>query len=111
MEKIISACGLNCADCDARKATLTDDNALREKTAAKWADEYGANVTAANINCMGCMEQGVHFSHCDECDYRNCVVERGLNNCSECDDYPCEMISGFFQHVPFAKANLDELRG
>ena len=32
MEKVISCCGINCAGCDARIATLTDDNELRAKT-------------------------------------------------------------------------------
>ncbi len=111
MEQLISACGLNCADCDARKATLANDNAQREEVAKKWSTAYGANLTAANITCMGCMEPGVKFAHCNECEYRACVRSKGLKNCSECSEYPCEMLSAFFEHVPFAKTNLDALRG
>ncbi len=33
MEKLISSCGLDCAGCDARNATLANDNELRTKTA------------------------------------------------------------------------------
>ena len=40
MEKVISCCGINCAGCDARIATLTDDNDLRAKTAEKWSVDY-----------------------------------------------------------------------
>jgi hypothetical protein len=36
MEKLIACCGLNCAACDARIATLTNDDALRVKTAERW---------------------------------------------------------------------------
>ncbi len=32
MEKLIACCGLNCATCDARIATITDDNEMRAKT-------------------------------------------------------------------------------
>ena len=32
--QLIGCCGLDCEKCDARIATLTNDNALREKTAA-----------------------------------------------------------------------------
>lgn len=110
MEKLISACGLDCAECDARKATLANDNELREAVAKKWSQAYGAELTAAHINCTGCLEAGAKFSHCNECDYRACVRSKGLKNCAECSDYPCEMISAFFQQVPFAKANLDALR-
>ena len=34
--QLIGCCGLDCEKCDARIATLTNDNALREKTAALW---------------------------------------------------------------------------
>ena len=33
MEKIISCCGLNCATCEARIATLKNDDELRKATA------------------------------------------------------------------------------
>ena len=32
--QLIGCCGLDCEACDARIATITNDNALREKTAA-----------------------------------------------------------------------------
>ena len=32
--QLIGCCGLDCENCDARIATLTNDNTLREKTAA-----------------------------------------------------------------------------
>jgi len=33
---LIAPCGLNCETCDARIATVNDDDELRAKTAAKW---------------------------------------------------------------------------
>ena len=36
MNQLIACCGLDCETCDARIATLTNNNALREKTAALW---------------------------------------------------------------------------
>ena len=38
MKQLIAYCGLDCEKCDARIATLTNDNALREKTAALWTE-------------------------------------------------------------------------
>ena len=32
MEKVIACCGLNCATCDARTATIANDDDLRAKT-------------------------------------------------------------------------------
>jgi hypothetical protein len=110
MEKLIAACGIDCTECDARKATLANDNEMRTTVAEKWSKEYDANLIAENINCMGCMEPGVHFNHCNECDYRACVRSKGLTSCAQCKDYPCELISTFHGYVPSAKANLEELR-
>ena len=46
MKDLIAYCGLDCEKCDARRATLTDDNALREKTAKLWS----VNGTAATLS-------------------------------------------------------------
>lgn len=110
MEKLIAACGIDCSECEARQATLANDNEKRTAVAAKWSQQYQAELTAESINCMGCMEPGVHFGHCNQCDYRACVRSKGLKNCSECSDFPCEMLSQFFGYVPAAKANLEALR-
>lgn len=53
-DKLIACCGLDCEKCDARIATLADDNALREKTAALWSKLNGAQITPEMINCTGC---------------------------------------------------------
>ena len=36
MNQLTGCCGLDCEACDARIATITNDDALREKTAALW---------------------------------------------------------------------------
>ena len=40
MEKLIACCGLNCATCDARIATIKNDDYLRKQTAEKWQKQY-----------------------------------------------------------------------
>lgn len=37
MKQLIACCGLDCENCDARIATVTNDDALREKTAKEWS--------------------------------------------------------------------------
>ena len=54
MKKLIAYCGLDCEKCDARKATLNDDNALREKVAKEWSELNGVEITPEMINCEGC---------------------------------------------------------
>ena len=37
MKQLIACCGLDCESCDARIATVENDNELKEKTARKWS--------------------------------------------------------------------------
>jgi len=111
MEKIIACCGLNCATCDARIATLKNDDALRKTTAEKWRVAYNApDIEPAIINCTGCREEGVKFSHCGMCEIRNCVKSKGYNTCGDCIEMEsCTIVSGVHKFVPEAILNLKEL--
>lgn len=53
MNQLIGCGGLDCEKCDARVATVTNDNALREKTAALWTKLNGVTITPEMINCTG----------------------------------------------------------
>ena len=76
--QLIGCCGLDCEKCDARIATLTNDNALREKTAALWTTLNGVTITTEMINCTGCRIEGAKTPFCDKlCPVHNCVREKG----------------------------------
>jgi hypothetical protein len=110
MEKVIACCGLNCATCDARTATLNNDDALRAKTAAAWSSQFNASITPEMIQCTGCREEGVKFSHCNECEIRNCANNYGFRSCGECDKLEsCATLSNVLQYVPDALENLKML--
>jgi hypothetical protein len=108
MEKLIACCGLDCAACDARKATINNDNDLREKTANLWRMQYNNDkIMPEMINCTGCTEPGAKFGHCSECEIANCVKSKALKNCAECTEIKtCVTINQFFHYVPEAKENL-----
>ena len=85
MNKLIACCGLDCETCDARIATITDDNALREKTAALWSKLNGVPITPEMMNCTGCRVEGAKTPFCDNlCPIHNCVREKGLDTCADC---------------------------
>jgi predicted nucleic acid binding AN1-type Zn finger protein len=111
MEKLIACCGLDCAACDARTATLTNNNELRAQIAEKWKTEYHVpNITADMINCTGCMEEGAKIGHCAECKIRICVIEKGFRTCSDCDLLgDCEVVGNMHKFVPEALNNLKSL--
>jgi len=112
MEKLIACCGLDCNACDARIATINNDNELRKSTAEKWQKLYNApGITAEMINCTGCRLEGAKIAHCSECEIRNCVIAKGYDTCADCSELEiCAIVSGIFKHVPEAFKNLTELR-
>jgi len=78
MGKMIAACGLDCAICPAYVAAMTNDEALRKKTAEEWTKAFGFDCRPEMVNCHGCFAtDGIQVSHCAECENRLCVIERG----------------------------------
>ncbi|MGE5424857.1 MAG: DUF3795 domain-containing protein [Syntrophothermus sp.] len=112
MEKLISCCGIDCAQCDARIATLSGDALLREQTAEKWRVQYNSpGITAEMINCTGCRQPGAKFSHCSQCQIRKCADEKGYQTCAECDQMEtCETVGMVFKFLPETRENLKSIR-
>jgi hypothetical protein len=111
MEKLVSCCGLNCLTCEARVATVKNDDSLRKITAEKWKVMYNApELLPEAINCTGCREEGVKFSHCFECGIRNCVRSKGFDTCGDCSELEtCELLAPIHKYVPEALINLKSL--
>jgi hypothetical protein len=66
MEKIISRCGIICSEC-----------AYREK-----------------VNCPTCHKtNGCPFW--GECKLAKCSITKGLHDCSQCEQFPCELLKEF----------------
>ncbi len=111
MGKMLGACGLDCGECGAYKATRANDAAAIAQVAQDWSKEYSADIKPEFVWCDGCTSDSPRkCGHCAECDIRECVVSRGLANCAGCADYGCEKIARFFESVPCAKGRLDEVR-
>jgi len=111
MSKMIAVCGLDCAECDAYKATLANDEAWKQRIVDQWRNEYHVEVNIAGVTCDGCVSaSGPWCAHCAECEFRACAQGRSLTTCAECPDYACEKLTAFFVQVPVARANLDALR-
>lgn len=112
MERLISCCGLDCVTCDAWIATARDDDELRKAVADKWRVAFNApDLTAEMINCTGCREEGVKFSHCEMCEIRNCVKAKGYDTCGDCRDVEtCNIVAGIHKLVPEAITNLRSLK-
>ncbi len=109
IKDLIACCGLDCEKCDARIATVKNDNELREKTARKWSEMNNtAEITAQTINCMGCRTDGPKFAYCNYyCEIRKCVNEKGFNTCGDCKALDsCQIVGAVFKNAPEARKNL-----
>jgi len=108
MKNLIACCGIDCEYCDARIATVSDDNTLREETAEKWRALYNSqDITAESINCMGCRVEGVKIGHCTTCEIRNCTIKKGYETCGDCEELEtCQIVAFVFQNVPNTKEQL-----
>ncbi|MBR2577453.1 MAG: DUF3795 domain-containing protein [Erysipelotrichaceae bacterium] len=110
MNKYIACCGLDCEKCEARKATVNNDNELRIKVAEEWSKLNNAVITPEMINCTGCRIEGIKTPYCDAiCPIRKCVMSRGFETCGDCDSMEtCEKLGAIAAGNPFV---LDNLKG
>ena len=66
-------------------ATITNDTALREKTAALWSKLNGLPITPDMMSCTGCRVDGPKTPFCDKlCPIHTCVREKGFDTCADC---------------------------
>ncbi len=94
MNKYIAYCGLNCEICEARLATVNNDNDLRKKVAAEWSKLNQVEITPEMINCEGCRLDGVKTPFCDSiCQIRQCAMSKQMKTCQSCGEMrDCEKL-------------------
>ena len=108
---MIGCCGIDCAGCGARIATMNDDDAKRAEVAAEWSKMYDSDIKPEQIVCHGCNSKGPWFHYTENlCEIRKCCKEKTHPTCAPCDDFACERLEGFFGQVPDARKNLEGLR-
>ena len=108
MKQLIAYCGLDCEKCDARIATLNDDQALREKTAKLWTELNGVEITPEMINCDGCRVDGRKTPFCESlCPVKQCASAKGVETCGACAEMEsCPKVGMIIGNNPEARANL-----
>ena len=106
----IAYCGLNCESCEARLATINNDDALRRKVAAMWSELNGVRITPEMINCEGCRTKGVKTVFCESmCAIRRCASEKEYETCGKCPKInTCKEIAVIIDGNPVAAENLKE---
>lgn len=91
---MIAYCGLDCGKCNAYPATINDDQALREKTAKRWAELNNAPILPEYINCEGCCVDGIKTVFFESlCGIRQCALKKDVTACGGCPDMErCQIV-------------------
>ncbi|MFA6910559.1 MAG: DUF3795 domain-containing protein, partial [Candidatus Cloacimonadaceae bacterium] len=106
----LAACCLDCASCETYIAHQANDLEKKQDIAERWSKHYDGELTTFDIVCDGCMSDGNRFIWCKRCPIRDCVKDKGLNNCAECEIGTCETNAYLFKVSPEAKATMEKLR-
>lgn len=92
MEPILTRCGYRCDLCLAYKPNAEANPSGRQKLSDGWFRYFGFRLPPEQICCDGCMSTDPKLID-QSCPVRQCVIERGLENCSQCDLYVCEKLA------------------
>jgi hypothetical protein len=120
LEPHVAFCGLDCADCAVYVATKTGDDNLRQAYAGHESARWKIQIEPARLNCHGCRDLQPKTGFCATCQVRACALERGLEDCARCGEYPCAKLDRVHaamvnvgkavDGVAKARINLDRLR-
>ena len=92
MEPILTRCGYRCDLCLACKPNVANNPSNQQKLSDGWFKYYGFRLPAAEICCDGCMSDNPKLID-QNCPVRPCVIGKGLDNCSQCEQYICEKLT------------------
>ena len=102
---MLAYCGLYCEQCSFRSAH--DENDLKHLENLPFPFEI---KDLSVYNCEGCKG----FCICGVCRIKPCALEKGIENCTECNSFPCEHIEAFendgMSHHKDAVSNLKYIR-
>ena len=92
MDQILTRCGYRCDLCLAYRPNIEANLASQQILSDGWQRYFGFRIPAEAIMCDGCMAENPRLID-KTCPVRPCVIDKGIANCSECRDYPCEKLS------------------
>jgi hypothetical protein len=91
-KKLAAVCGLYCEACSWFISTTEDAVRLKRLAAQR-------NWSEVESKCYGC-RSGKRLPYCEKCKMSACAAERGIDFCSECEEYPCDELKEFQSAMP-----------
>lgn len=114
MEENLAYCGLICEKCPIYLATIEPDEDKKHQMKIDIAEQikkhYGQETGPEDIgDCDGCRADTERI-FCSGCEIRICAIEKGIENCAYCTDYPCKPLEKLFTTDLDAKKRLDAIK-
>ena len=108
MKDFIGFCGLDCETCEARIATINQNDELRQKVAREWSEMNRVEITPEMIHCTGCRIDGPKTPYCESfCPIRQCAVGKKVETCGACPEMEsCEKLAAITGNNPDAAQHL-----
>ncbi len=105
--RIIGFCGDNCGLCPRYIATKNGDIQSLERVRDLWmrVGWRDKDTSLQEIACHGCTS----VKACRYDNVRICAKNKGITNCGECPDYPCEEIIKVFKRTDAFKKRCKEV--
>ncbi len=108
-----SYCGIYCGACEIIHAQTEED---KKRVIGMFQSELpGWEATPDQMRCDGC-KSDAPFVNCRGCRIKDCVKEKGVDFCSECDEFPCaiheqyQLASQTFRILRHLRFNIQNLR-
>ena len=92
MEPILTRCGYRCDLCLAYKPNVETNPSNQQKLSDGWHKYFGFRILPEKVICDGCMSENPKLID-QACQVRPCVIEKGLANCSQCEQFVCEKLT------------------
>lgn len=87
----ITICGYRCDLCKAFAPNIKNIDE-RQILSIMWKKYYDIDISVEQIYCDGCRCSKENAKLIDNnCPVRKCVMEKQLDNCSECLEFPCSI--------------------
>ncbi len=92
MDPVITRCGYRCDLCLAYKPNVEANTQNQQILSDGWFKYFGFRLMTEEICCDGCMSDDPKLID-KRCPVRPCVIEKRIENCSQCDEYICEKLT------------------
>ncbi|MEJ2252401.1 MAG: DUF3795 domain-containing protein [Candidatus Lokiarchaeota archaeon] len=91
IKNLIAYCGINCGECDIYLApsNLKISEDLVKKFKGMWD-----NVKPEDFHCDTC-KGNLSLCWTEKCEIRDCCTEKKIEFCSQCNQFPCEVLKNW----------------